>query len=470
MHDLRTLLETHNQGHVLAYWDEISEDGREQLVTQLRDLDWEQLDAWIEDALAAESGANVPASLEPAPYYPLIPETAEQIDLYRKAEKRGRDLLGQGRIAAFTVAGGQGTRLGYDGPKGTYPISPVAGKTLFQLFAEGVARAGEKYGVPIAWYIMTSPINDAATRAFFAENAYFGLRAEDVTMFPQGTLPAIDPSGRLLLGAKDSLALSPNGHGGSLLALRDHGCLADMAKRGVDHMSYWQVDNPLVYQFDPLFLGLHDLTGSDMSSRSLTKTGPFEKLGNFCLTDDGRCIIVEYSDMPDELAEATDVDGRLRFRAGSPAIHVLRRAFIDRVTQGRLDLPIHRADKKVTCIGEGGITVAPTEPNAIKMETFIFDGLPLAENPLILEGDRAEQFGPVKNVNGIDSAESCRQLLIERAARWLEQGGVPVPRRPDGTVNGEVELSPRRFLGVDDVKAAASGLRPPAAEAEEYYG
>jgi len=470
MDDLRLLLEKHNQEHVLAYWDELSAEGREQLAAQIRALDWAQLDAWIAEALDAGVGTDIPSGLEPAPYYPLVPETDEQVDLYERALSRGRELLEHGRVAAFTVAGGQGTRLGYDGPKGTYPISPVKSKSLFQLFAEGIARAGEKYGVAIPWYVMTSPINDAATRTFFSENAYFGLAPEDVIMLPQGTVPAIDCKGRLLLGAKDSLALSPNGHGGSFLALHDHGCLQDMSARGVEHISYWQVDNPLVQQFDPLFLGLHDLTESDMSSRSLTKTGPFEKLGNFCLVDDGRCVIVEYSDMPNELAEARDGEGRLRFRAGSPAIHVLRRDFVERVTRGRLDLPIHRAEKKVTCVGQGGKIVTPGEPNAIKMEMFIFDGLPLANNPLILEGDRAEQFGPVKNVHGVDSADSCRRLMVERAARWLEEAGIAVPRCPDGTVDVELELSSRRFLEIDDVKAAAPGLRPPAPKAKEYYG
>lgn len=469
MDDLRLLLERHNQEHVLAYWDELSAEGREQLAAQVKALDWAQLDTWIAEALDAGTGADIPTELEPAPYYPLVPETAEQAELYERALSRGRELLEQGRVAAFTVAGGQGTRLGYDAPKGTYPISPVKSKSLFQLFAEGVARAGEKYGVAIPWYVMTSPINDAATRAFFVENAYFGLAPEDVVMFPQGTLPVIDHQGRLLLGAKDSLALSPNGHGGSVLALRDHGCLEDMSTRGIQHISYWQVDNPLVYQFDPLFLGLHDLTESDMSNRSLTKTGPFEKLGNFCLVDDGRCVIIEYSDMPNELAEARDDDGRLRFRAGSPAIHVLRRDFVERLTHGRLDLPIHRADKKVACVSEGGGIVTPAEPNAIKMEMFIFDALPLANNPLILEGDRAEQFGPVKNMHGVDSVDSCRQLLVERAARWLESAGIDVPRGPDGVPDAVVELSPRRFLAMDDVKAAAPGLKPPAPKAQEYY-
>jgi UDP-N-acetylglucosamine/UDP-N-acetylgalactosamine diphosphorylase len=198
------------------------------------------------------------------------------------------------------------------------------------------------------------------------------------------------------------------------------------------------------------------------------KTGPFEKLGNF-VTIDGRLTIIEYSDMPAALAESTEATGQLRFRAGSPAIHVLRRDFVERLTGGGLNLPLHRAVKKVPYLDARGAVVEPAEANAVKLETFIFDALPLARNPLILEAVREEQFGPVKNATGVDSVESCRALLLNRSCRWLEAAGVRVPRRPDGTPDCVVELSARRFLDLDDVIAAAPGLTPPAAGEERLY-
>ena len=354
-------------------------------------------------------------------------------------------------------------------PRAPLPISPVKNKTLFQLFAESLARAQEKYRTVIPWYILTSPINDGPTRDFFKANGFFGLDPKRVRFFIQGTMPAIGLDGKLLLQAKDSLALSPNGHGGSLLALQQSGALKEMADRRIDHISYWQVDNPLVQMFDPLFLGLHDLCNSDLSSRGLVKTGPFEKLGNYCLVN-GKVTIIEYSDMPEDLAKSKGPDGRLRFRVGSPAIHIIRRDFVERLTEGgRLKLPFHRAVKKVPCLDEAGAPVTPAEANAVKLEMFIFDALPLAGKPVILEADRAEQFGPVKNASGIDSVDSSRKLQQERAAVWLEAAGIRIPRQADGSLDCTLELSPRRYLDRADVVAAKDAFTAPESGTQAYF-
>lgn len=467
--ELLAVLKPHGQEHVVQFWDELDDAGREQLAQQLREIDWESFDGWVKDYVLEPKPATLPAGLKPAPSYPAAPRNPPEAALYDGAVRRGQALLRAGRVAGFTVAGGQGTRLGYDGPKGTFPVSPIQNKTLFQIFAENIWRAQEKYGCTIPWYVMTSPINDGPTREFFKANAYFGLNPAKVKFFTQGTMPAIGLDGKLLMQSKDSLALSPNGHGGSLLALRQSGALKDMADARIEHISYWQIDNPLVQMFDPLFLGLHDLTDSDMSSRGLVKTGPLEKLGNYCLVD-GKVTIIEYSDMPEELAKSKTQDGRLRFRVGSPAIHVIRRDFVERLTEGgRLQLPFHRAVKKVPCVDAAGNAVEVKEPNAVKLEMFIFDALPLANKPLILEGDRDEQFAPVKNPSGVDSAESSRKMQQERAARWLEAAGVAVPKNADGTLACTLELSPKRFLDRADVVDAKNSLTPPAAGAAAYF-
>lgn len=468
LQEVEPVLAAHNQTQLLRFWDELSGDARQRLARQILDIDWHRLDNLIRNYVLQAPETNVPDDIQPAPYYALNPAGDEAATQYRQARKTGETLLQDGKVAGFTVAGGQGTRLGYDGPKGSFPISPVRGKSLFQLFAESLLRAREKYDTAIPWYIMTSPMNDRDTRDFFSENEYFGIPDDDIFFFPQGTMPAIGYDGKLLLKRKDSLALSPDGHGGSLLALSRSGALEDMRTRGIEHISYWQVDNPLVHTFDPLFLGLHAQTESDMSSRALMKTGPHEKLGNFC-TVNGKLIVIEYSDIPDELAEARDDDGRLRFRAGSPAIHILRREFVEQINDGGIKLPVHRADKKVPHVDAGGNVIDPQEPNAVKLEMFIFDALPLAENPLILEADRREQFAPVKNRTGVDSAESSRRLMSERAARWLENAGITVPRTADGNVRCTIELSPRAYLDQDDVKNASDDLQPPRPEEKAYY-
>jgi UDP-N-acetylglucosamine/UDP-N-acetylgalactosamine diphosphorylase len=226
-----------------------------------------------------------------------------------------------------------------------------------------------------------------------------------------------------------------------------------MRAAGTEFISYFQVDNPLVSVADPFFLGLHCLEQAEISSRMLPKTGPGEKLGNFCVAA-GQTRIIEYSDMPADLAETRQPNGTLRFIAGSPAIHILSRGFVEKLTSaGRLDLPWHRADKKVPCLAPDGTAINPEVQNAVKLETFIFDALPLATKTMVLEADRAEEFAPVKNRCGVDSMESCQRLLIARDAAWLEAAGIPVPRRPDdGTPACTLELSPRRFIEPEDVR------------------
>lgn len=412
--------------------------GNPALSKQVDALDWDELGAALEECIFKKEETGLPENYGPATYFPLSPETPEQELLYSRAFARGEELIRAGKTAAFTVAGGQGTRLGFDGPKGTLAVSPIKKKPLFQLFAEQLLGLSEKYGVVIPWYVMCSPLNLEAILAHFEDRKYYGLGEDNLKFFAQGVMPATDFEGNLLLASHDSLALSPNGHGGSLKALIDSGSVADMAERGIEHVSYFQVDNPLVSVVNPLLIGLHDLQRSDMSSRSLTKTGPFEKLGNFVSIGD-RVTIIEYSDLPEEKALEKDVEGRIKYRAGSPAIHVLRRDFIEQFASGEIKLPYHRAEKKVACLNEAGETLSPEEPNAVKFETFVFDALPLAKNPLILEADRLEEFSPVKNRTGIDSLESSQADQIKRAKRWLHKAGHTVKE------DAIVEICPRTF-------------------------
>lgn len=464
------LLRAHGQDRAAEAWDKLNGAGRAKLERQFAALDFAELDALIRDYVLKKPETRIPAVLAPAPFFPLTPSDAAQAAYYQKAKAKGCELLGAGKVAMLVVAGGQGTRLGFDGPKGTFPIGPVTGKTLFQYFAEEIARVAEKYGARLPWYIMTSELNDKSTRDFFAAHNCFGLDPGNVRFFTQGTMPAIGYDGKLLLNAPDSLALSPNGHGGALLALRKSGALDEMRREGVEYISYFQVDNPLAPLADVLFLGLHALEGAQMSARVLLKTGPFEKLGNFCLAD-GRLHVIEYSDLPAELATRVNPDGTLAFPAGSPAIHVISRGFVEALTaDGRLKLPWHRADKKVSYLNDAGELVKPKTPNAVKFESFIFDALPLAEKTMLLEGCRTEHFAPVKNRTGVDSADSCRAMLIARDARRLELASFAVPRRNDGTADCIVEISPR--LVCDDADAArlnAPEYAAPEAGKKVYY-
>jgi UDP-N-acetylglucosamine/UDP-N-acetylgalactosamine diphosphorylase len=449
------------QEHLLRFTDELSAGERAAFCAQLAEINWQLIPELAAEYVLKRPDITIPADLSPAQFFPLQPKDQAMADLYAAADEKGEELLRSGKVCCLTVAGGQGTRLGFDGPKGTYPIGPATGRSLFSYFAGSIARASEKYGRQVNWYIMTSPINREATEKFFEEKNYFGLPRESVFFFTQGTMPAFGQDGKLLMSSKSSLALSPDGHGGTLLALRKSGALDKMIADGNEYISYFQVDNPLVPVVSPRFIGLHALENSEMSAIMLSKTNSKEKLGNFCVSN-GRTMIIEYSDLPDELAEKRNSDGSLAFVAGSPAIHVLSRKFVENLTSGgTLRLPWHRADKKIACLDVDGKLFTPAEPNGVKLESFIFDALPLAAKVMILEGDRAEVFAPTKNATGVDSAESCREMITDRNARRLAAAGVNIPRNADGKVDAIIEIAPERVLDEADAAAlaAATGLK-----------
>ena len=455
---LRQKLVSIGQQNVLRFADRLDAPSRKKLAAQLTALDLDDIAELVESQVKRKAPIALPKDIQPVKAYPRVPADAQQRKLYDDARQRGAELLKAGKVAAFLVAGGQGTRLGYDGPKGEYPVTPIKSKPLFQVFAEQLLARERDGGKPIPWYIMTSDINDAATREFFKKNAYFAYDPNNIFFFQQGMMPAFTLDGEMLLTETGSLALSPDGHGGSLRALHKSGALADMKARGVEHLSYFQVDNPLVHCIDPLFLGLHDLTGSEMSSKTVPKAHATEKVGNFCVAD-GKLQVIEYSDLPDELAKQTNPDGSLRFNAGSIAIHALRVSFIERLNAGgRLQLVWHRAEKKVPHLDAAGKQVKPDKPNAVKLEQFVFDAIPLAKNPIVYETDRAEEYSAVKNADGDNSPATCRLDQVRRAARWLRGAGVSVPTKGDEP-DAVLEISPLYAVSAEQLKERPITIR-----------
>ena len=456
----RTLADV-NQVHVLHFYDRLDESQRERLLEQVAEVDWPEVARLVESHVRRKPEFKLPENLEPAPWYPYDPPRGQK-DKYKKARKHGEKLVRDGRVAAFTVAGGQGTRLGWDGPKGTFPATAIRKDSLLQSMAEYIRKTQKKYKAVVPWYIMTSPINDGPTRAFFDEHGYFGLDPANVKMFPQGMMPAIDAdTGKVLLESPDTIAMSPNGHGGSLKALYTSGAIEDMKDRGIEQISYTQVDNPIVRIIDPQFLGLHALDQCQMSSKMLPKAYPKEKLGNFCLVD-GKMTVIEYSDLPDEYAEQRTDDGELRFKAGSIAIHAIRVDFVESLNTSAdgFGLPYHRADKKVEHIDiETEKLVKPEANNAVKLETFVFDALPLTNRSIIYETDRTDEFAPIKNADAkpgeppaVDCPATSRRIQTERAARWLEGFGVTVPRDDDGAAQAVIEITHLTAIEPTDLK------------------
>jgi UDP-N-acetylglucosamine/UDP-N-acetylgalactosamine diphosphorylase len=290
---------------------------------------------------------------------------------------------------------------------------------------------------------MTSPATHDETVDYFAANHFFGLPKGDVRFFTQGTMPAVHiETGRALLADKGSLALSPNGHGGALLALRDHGMLDELAERGVEVVHYFQVDNPLVKVLDPAFLGHHLLSEAEFSAKVVRKRDADEKLG-VVVGRRGKPSVIEYSDLPDHLKRRTDGSGELWLWAGSIAIHVFSRRLLERLaSESDHMLPFHIAKKRVPAINERGELEQPARENAIKFEMFIFDAMPLADRVTIVETRREEEFAPIKNAAGEDSPASAQAALARLSRQWLEACGVSTPTDPDGLPRVPIEISP----------------------------
>jgi UDP-N-acetylglucosamine/UDP-N-acetylgalactosamine diphosphorylase len=427
---LESTLAAHGQEHLLRFWHELDAAGRARLEADVRSLDLDLLDELVATLVR---DPQPPAAVEGvAPVSPAPPPSRADI-------AEGEAALGAGNVAVVIVAGGQGTRLGFDGPKGCYPIGPVTGRTLFQIHCEKIAAVGVRHGRTPPVYVMTSDENHEPTAAFLAAHQNFGL--EHVHLFRQGTMPAVAAStGAVLLAARDRVALSPDGHGGTLRALDGGGCLDEMRERGVDTVFYLQVDNPMVAIADPGFVGAHRRGGADVSSKVVRKRDPAEKVGVVAQRE-GRQLVIEYSDLPAALAELRRPDGSLAFSAGSIALHVFRLEFMAGLARSA-ELPFHRARKQVAYVDEHGMRIEPVIANAIKFEQFIFDTLPLAERSLVLETSRAAEFEPLKNATGKSSPESVRRRLSDAAADVLEGAGAIVLRRSDGSAAVPIELSP----------------------------
>ncbi|AQQ08715.1 putative uridylyltransferase [Sedimentisphaera cyanobacteriorum] len=462
---LKNQLNQIGQEHLLRFWEELEETKKEKLLRDIEQLEFENIPSWVEKYVKQEYSVEIPSKFDPAPYFKAEPPKGQE-ETYADAKAAGEDLIREGKVGAFVVAGGQGTRLGFGGPKGCYPVSPVKNKTLFQIFAETIIFASRKYGAKIPWYIMTSPLNHNATVQAFEDNNYFGLDKNDVFMFEQGTMPNFQFDGKIFLAEKDEIAKSPDGHGGSLKALYASGAVADMNRRGIEHLSYFQVDNPLIQIIDPLFIGLHAKADAEMSSKTLIKGYPKEKVGNFCLVN-GRVNVIEYSDLPDEEAEKKNPDGSPVFQLGSIAIHIISRSFIEDINSEGFALPFHKAVKKIPHVNEAGEKIKPEEKNGIKLETFVFDALPMAGESVILETLREEEFAPVKNKEGVDSPAVTREMMTERAAKWLEAAGVDIPRNSEGKADCVIEMSPLFAACINDIIEKKSEL--PKFEAGKTY-
>jgi len=433
------------QEHVLAFYETLPDEGKAALLEQIGRIDVEAI-AQMQAKLAEDqaAGPGGPVEISPAP----VLELEDVAQRSAASAERGAAALRAGRVGVLLVAGGQGSRLGFEGPKGAYEIGPISGASLFEIHARKILALERLHDARIPFYIMTSLANDADTRAFFQQQEYFGLDPARVLFFSQGMWPALSEEGKLILDTPGRIFMNPDGHGGTIRALEVEGMFADMDHRGVDTLFYFQVDNPLVEVADPVFIGLHLQEQSEVSVKVCAKRDPGEKLGAVALRD-GRPCIVEYSELTLEQMNARGPDGRLRLLYGSVAIHVFDVAFLKQCA--RRPMLLHLAHKQVPYVDASGTTIKPATPNAWKFEKFIFDVLPDAGKVLHVAFDRALEFSPVKNAEGEDSPATTQRDMIRKFAGWLEACNVPVARGADGEPCHKIEIDPCYALSAEQL-------------------
>ncbi|TWT99553.1 putative uridylyltransferase [Botrimarina colliarenosi] len=474
---LTDLLTPHGQHHAVKFWDSLTAADQGRLAHELEAIDYDELAALYAGDVDQPDWHELARRAEPPVAMRLADRRSGQGGglgvTPSDAKQLGKAALDAGKVGVLLVAGGQGSRLGFEKPKGMYPIGPVSDATLFQIHLEKAVALAKRHathpgkgGVPV--YLMTSPVTHDDTVEFLAEHKNFGLADDDLFIFCQGTMPAVDmATGKLLLADKGKLFLSPDGHGGTIAALASfkkngEGAIDHMRRRGVENLFYLQVDNPLVPIGDAELLGYHLGTKSELTSVAVAKQEPKDKLGNFVMVD-GKLCVIEYSDFPDDVAEVTDADGGLKYWAGSIAVHVFGVAFLERMLALKDALPFHVAKKKVPHLNESGELVEPTENNALKFERFIFDLLPQAERPIVVEYGEEEIFAPLKNAPGApkDTPEYVQRFLTNQHRGWLEAAGAKV------SSDAVVEISPLWALDAEGTAERVSE-KPLAIEKDTY--
>ena len=396
----KALLESKGQTQLLRYYDELDEAGKQKLLDGIANISWD-----FETALANP----VDMSGKGRDIHPISGLRLSAIEK-RKAEfeKIGVQAIQAGKVAAVLLAGGMGTRLGVDGPKGAYDIGVTKPLYIFEQQMKNLAEVNKKCGVFVPLYIMTSDKNHDQTVGFWKEHGYFGYPETEVHFFKQDMAPAVDYEGKIILERKDTPALSPNGNGGWFTSMQRAGFVDDVKKRGVEWLNIYAVDNVLQRIADPVFVGATIDSGVNCGAKVICKTNPYEKVGVLCMDGD-KPDIIEYYELTDEMANQKDENGDLEYCYGAIMNYLFRLSKLEEIVNKKI--PVHIVEKKIECLCDDGVTRKPEKENGKKFETLAVDLIKPMDSVLPFEVVREKEFAPIKNKTGVDSVESARELL-----------------------------------------------------------
>lgn len=433
---LRERYQLAGQQHVLKFIDNLSGHERESLLKQLDNIKVEEIRPMVESALKHDMSTGDGGKSTIQPFLGRVGRSTDSI-LVEKSRSKGMEIIGRGQVAALVLAGGQGTRLGYSGPKGMFDVGLPSGSTLFQLISERIKRISQLAHTTmeesdhqqqlVPFYIMTSPLNHDETVSYFRNHDYFGLGERNVFFFQQGMLPCVtDGDYQIIMESTGAVAMAPDGNGGIYPSLNSSGALEEMKKRGVRYLHVFSIDNALVKPADPVFIGYCVNENADCGNKVVWKAHAHEAVG-VVASKEGKPCIVEYSEITKEMAERTDDNGELLFGAGNVCNHFYTIDFIESTILPNMGALYHVARKKIPYYNEETKeTVSPTENNGIKLETFIFDVFPFSQRMAVLDVRRSEEFAPVKNKAGSDSPATARAMISELSMKYLIDVGAQI--------------------------------------------
>ncbi len=403
--EVQKVLKKYHQEQLLRSYDKLIEAKKEELLNQILKIDFEHMQKLYEETKIKKHFDNL--EIKPLSY---IDKDKLEKDEKENYEKKGIEIIKGGKYAVVTMAGGQGTRLGHDGPKGTFELDVEPKRPLFTLLAQTIKEAIKKYNAVIPWYIMTSKENNRQTQEFFKRHNYFEMGEENVKFFIQNEMPMLDTKGKILVDDKGLVKQAADGHGGIFEAMRKEGIIEDMQTRGIEWIFIAGVDNVLAKMVDPILTGLAINSKCLAAGKSVVKNNPKEKVGVFCKKD-GRPSVIEYTEITNEMAEAIDENGELLYGESHILCNLFNIKAIEEISRNKL--PYHSAFKKAKYIDESGVIVVPNEPNAYKFEAFIFDAFERLNDMAIMRVKREEEFAPVKNAEGVDSPETAKNLYLD---------------------------------------------------------
>jgi UDP-N-acetylglucosamine/UDP-N-acetylgalactosamine diphosphorylase len=398
---IRRELIKYGQEHLLKKFDDLDQEAKERLIDTAQSIDFGLMRSLYQKALEGKKQEEVTIS----PIQHICKDKMFDSEI-KEFIQAGETLIRAGKLTVVTMAGGQGTRLGFNGPKGAFIFDPDNGKSIFEALADTMKEACERYDTQIIWYIMVSKENHRETKQFFEDHKYFGYPGK-IIFFIQGELPMLDQDGKILLDENYQIKMAANGHGGTLNSMEKEGVLAHMKANGIKWVSINGVDNVLVKPIDPLFIGIAASCGFMGAIKSIEKANPEEKVGVICRKN-GKVGVVEYTEISKEMAYQKDDEGNLVYGDAYALFNLFSIEGLERVS--KMQLPYHVAFKKANYIDSHGTFVEGTEPNSYKFEQFIFDAFQCFDDVCVLRVKRDDEFAPIKNAEGVDSPETALRL------------------------------------------------------------